>query len=121
MLESDFDKIGKELSNDFKVYYRVTYNEEGVYNALKKIVDIDTWKEILNSEHINWLPKPPSYSSKNMSYFTKKGYERFYNETLPYICNYLEKENIKIDAYNEISNNVLYSDEYQVVIQVDDE
>lgn len=34
-LESDFDIMIKKL-NKPNVYYRITYNEERIYNALKK-------------------------------------------------------------------------------------
>jgi len=40
-LESEFDIMTKTLNNQ-NVYYRITYNGEGIYNALKNIVDIDT-------------------------------------------------------------------------------
>lgn len=115
MLESDFDKMIKSLSNKEMVYYRITYNNEGIYSALKNSVDLDTWQKLLNNEHINWLPKPPTYSSKNIFYFTKEGYERFKEETLPIIHSYLNKENIKIEKYNNITNNILYADEYQII------
>ena len=106
----------KTLKNSNE-YYRVTYNGEGIYNALKKIVGYSKWKNLLNSKQINWLPKPPEYSSKNISYFTKKGYELFKQETLPVIMKYLDVENIEINKYNEIRNNILYTDEYQIVIE----
>jgi len=115
-LESDFDIMTKTLNNQ-NVYYRITYNGEGIYNALKNIVDIDTWKDLLSNKNINWLPKPPEYSSKNTSYFTKKGYRFFQQKTLPIILKYLDKENIQINNYNEICNNILYIDEYQIVTE----
>lgn len=38
-LESDFDKMIKLLSNINNCkYYRITYNGEGIYNALKNNV-----------------------------------------------------------------------------------
>ncbi len=116
-LESDFDIMIKTLNNQ-NVYYRITYNEEGIYNALKNIVGDYTWKELLNDKQINWLPKPPEYTSKNKSYFTKKGYELFEQKTLPILLKYLDKENIEINTYNEIGNKTLYTDEYQMVIEI---
>ena len=116
-LESDFDIMIKTLNNQ-KVYYRITYNGEGIFNALKNIVDAHTWKDLLNNDKINWLPKPPEYSSKNISYFTKEGYKSFEQKTLPIICEYLDKKNIKINTYNEIYNNILYTDEYQIVVEL---
>lgn len=111
----------KILSNNksSNKYYRVTYNDEGIYNALKDSIDLDTWKKILSSEDITWLPKPPSYSSKNVSYFTEKGYEEFSNKAMPIISNYLKKKNIKIDTFDKISGSIVYSDEYQIVV-IDD-
>lgn len=106
---------------DKNVYYRISYHNEGIYNALKNKVDNVIWKDLLNNEHMNWLPKPPTYSFKNISYFTRKGYERFNHETLPIICNYLNKENIRMDMYNEINYTILYSDEYQIVVEVSDQ
>lgn len=116
-LESDCDLMIKTL-NDQNVYYRITYHGEGIYNALKNIVGMDTWRDLLNNQNVNWLPKPPEYSSKNISYFTKKGYEFFIEKTLPTILNYLDKENIQINHYNDINNNILYTDEYQIVIEI---
>ncbi len=115
-LESDFDIMMKILKNE-NVYYRITYNGEEIYNALKKVVGMDVWKELLNNEQINWLPKPPDYSFNNISYFTKKGYEVFEQKTLPIILKYLDKEDIEINTYNEICNNILYFDDYQIVVE----
>lgn len=97
-----------------QIYYRITYNDEGIYNVLKKKVSISTWNELLNSANFKWLPKPPSYASNNRSYFTKKGYETFINKTLHLIINYLDKDNIKITEYFNITN-IIYEDEYQII------
>lgn len=107
----------KQLSNSYK-YYRITYNDEGIYNALKNNVKIEIWKKILSSKEINWLPKPPSYSKKNISYFTTKGYEEFCKKTMPIISKYLQIENIKVEVFDKISNPLLYSDKYQVVVTI---
>lgn len=116
-LESDFDKMIKSLQNNHSRFYRITYNGDGIYNALKKTIGIDAWKEMLSSKQINWLPKPPSYNSKNKSYFTEKGYERFENDTLPIVCKHLKKENIKVTIYKDIVGDILYKDEYQIVVK----
>lgn len=110
----------QSLSNNQTIYYRITYNGDGIYNALKSAVDIATWKKLLESETFNWLPKLRTYTSKNISYFTRKGYKKFHDKTLPIMCNYLNKENIKTETYSEIYNNILYSDEYQVIIEMND-
>ena len=99
-----------------ELLYRVTYNNEGVYNALKKAVNKRIWLNMLSLKEINWLPKPPAYASKNRSYFTQKGFERFKKETLPIIYKYLNKENIKIETFEKVLN-IIYFDEYQVVIE----
>ena len=117
MTKNENDIMIKTLNNQ-NVYYRITYNGEGIYNALKNIVGMDAWKDLLSNKQISWLPKPPEYSSKNISYFTKKGYKVFEQKTLPMILKYLDKENIKINACNELNNNILYTDEYQIVIEI---
>ncbi len=96
-------------------FYRVTYNNKGIYNELKKMVGKDVWLELLNKQEFTWLPKPPSYASNNRSYFTEKGYEYFRDKTLPIINKYLDKDLIKIKVYMEV-NNIIYKDEYQVVV-----
>ncbi len=120
-LESDFDKMVKLISNNTNSnkYYRITYNGEGIYDALKNSVDLETWKNILSSENISWLPKPPTYSSNNTSYFTEKGYEEFSSRAMPIIVNYLKKGNIKVDEFDKLSSPIIYTDEYQVVV-IDD-
>ena len=105
----------KSLQNH-NYFYRVTYNDERIYEALKKSVDIDVWKEILSKKEMNWLPKP-LIIQKNKSYFTEIGYERFESDTLPLICKYLEKSNIKVTIYKEIIGDILYKDEYQIVVE----
>lgn len=119
-LESDCDKMIKSLSNNQTVYYRITYHGDGIYNVLKSTIDIVTWKKLLESEAFNWLPKLQTYSSKNISYFTRKGYEKFHDITLPIICNYLDKESIKIETCSEMNYNIIYSDQYQVIIEMND-
>ena len=99
-----------------ELLYRVTYNNEGVYNELKKAVGKNIWLNILSLKEINWLPKPPAYAANNKSYFTEKGFDRFKKETLPIIYKYLDKENIKIETFEKVEN-IIYSDEYQVVVE----
>ncbi len=99
-----------------KPLYRVTYNNKGIYNELKKAVTKDIWLHLLSLKEINWLPKPPTYASENKSYFTQKGFERFKKETLPIIYQYLDKNNIKVETFEKVEN-IIYFDEYQVVIE----
>lgn len=98
------------------VFYRVTYHNNGVYNELKKAVNQDVWLYLLSLNEFIWLPKPPTYVKENKSYFTQKGYERFRKDTLPIISNYLDKSNIQIETFENVEN-IIYSDEYQVVSQ----
>lgn len=106
----------KKLKENSSKYYRVTYNGQGIYNALKNNIDLDTWQKFLANKNVNWLPKPSSYCSEYISYFTKKGYEEFINKTMPIISNYLTKENITIDIFDKIPGKILYTDPYQVII-----
>lgn len=98
-----------------KTYYRFTYDGEGIYEALKKKVRLNTWKSLLTNQAINWLPKPPSYFSGYTSYFTEKGYNIFTDKTLPFIKKYLSSDKIEVKVYTENKiGYVCYSDEYQV-------
>ena len=96
--------------------YRVTYNNKGIYNELKKIVGKDIWLHLLTLKEITWLPKPPAYCTENRSYFTAKGFAKFKEETLPLITKYLDKNNIKIETYTKV-DNIIYSDEYQIITE----
>ena len=99
-----------------KSLYRVTYNNKGIYNELKKVVNKNIWLYLLSLKEFTWLPKPPTYATENESYFTKKGLDRFKKETLPIIYQYLNRKNIKIETFEKVEN-IIYSDEYQIVIE----
>ncbi len=64
-------------NNNNSEYYRVTYNGEGIYKALKNSVNLNEWKEILSNKDICWLPKPPTYSSKCNLILLKKVMKNF--------------------------------------------
>ncbi len=98
-----------------KEYFRVTYENKGIYNELKNKVDRNTWESILSKKEINWLPKPPSYAENNKSYFTKKGYDKFNQDVLPIIEKYIDKDKIDVKIYSKI-HNIIYEDEFQVVV-----
>ena len=53
------------------------------------------------------------------SYFNETGYEKFLEKTLPLITEWLDKDSIKIDNVKIYENNIIYQDEYQVVIEID--
>ena len=113
---SKFNSLGESvIEESSNMVYRVTYNGEGIYEALRKNVDFNTWKSILLSNKINWLPKPPEYVNGYKSYFTEYGYKKFCKLTLPLIAKYLDKDKITIMEYN-IEGEVVYSDKYQIVI-----
>lgn len=100
-----------------KIYYRVTVNGEGVYNALKRKVSNDVWKEFLLSEKFNWLPKPPNYSCNNISYFTYNGYKKFVEVVMPVILDVFDKNDILVEEFFEL-RNIIYFDDYQVVCEI---
>ena len=52
-------------------YYRITYDNIGIYEALKRKVDFVEWRNILSQS--TWLPKPPMYDDICTSYFTEIG------------------------------------------------
>ena len=84
-------------------FFRITYNNIGIYEALKQNITLNEWKILLQSESINWLPKPNIYTNNNLSYFTANGYTKFCNKTLPIIKIYLK--------------NIIYYDKYQVITE----
>lgn len=96
------------------MFYRFTYEGEGIYNVWKKHVGLETWKIWLSKTEVNWLPKPPIEYDGNRSYFTKSGCERFEREVLPIIVQYLDESKIVKTRFDDIQN-ILYSDEYQVI------
>lgn len=97
------------------IYYRVTYNGEGIYNALKNNVSMSTWKNLLSSDCMTWLPKPPSYAGDYRSYFTKQGYDKFMKDTYPTMVKYLDEDSIDFEEV-DISQSPVYQDRYQIVI-----
>lgn len=112
--------LRKEPTTESKSYkdplYRITYDGDGIYNAIKIKVGPSTWKELLANDKVSWLPKPPEYTDNNVSYFTKKGFDKFTKTTMPLFSKYIEDPKlIDMDKVNGISN-VVYSDDYQVVV-----
>lgn len=105
-------------SNKAETFYRITYNGIGVYQALKENITMNEWRRILNSELINWLPKPPEStygtSDEFRSYFTEDGYDKFNQLTMPVICKYLDENKIKIETFTNVPG-IVYRDRYQVV------
>lgn len=56
-------------------YYRISYKNIGVYEALKKELfgnnNFDVWKEFKNSECCNWLSDYDKYTDTSRLYFTE--------------------------------------------------
>lgn len=101
--------------------YRIEYMKKniGIYEALKRSISFKEWQELLMSDNINWLPKPPEYKGNYKSLFTEKGYEIFNQKTLPIIEKILNKEKISVIKYEEsIDSKYVYFDEYQCVIDL---
>lgn len=104
--------------DDKEKIYRITYNGEGIYEALRKNITMEEWKALLKSSKFNWLPKPKLYSEKNRSYFTDKGYKKFMEDVYPIMIKHLSLDNISIEEFDNI-NNIIYKDKYQIIIEID--
>lgn len=99
-------------------YYRITYKNMGIYEALKQEVDFETWKYFLKLENVNWLPKPPTYENANRSYFKEKGFKIWKEKVLPFMLQYLDENEINIILTASVGQ-ILYEDEYQIVVEED--
>lgn len=97
-------------------YYRITYEDDGIYNALRNNVSMDEWKKLLASKCMTWLPRPKHYSKFNRSYFTQYGFDVFMHKTMPVILKYLNSDKIQIHTYNKIER-IIYEDLYQVITE----
>ena len=107
----------REALNKYtNVYYRVTYNGEGIYNALKNNIPLNVWMDLLKSDAMRWLPKPPKYNESSRSYFTKEGFKMFMRKTYPVMRKYLNLEFVNIEEVR-LPNKMMYSDKYQVVTE----
>lgn len=104
------------LNKHTNVYYRVTYNGEGIYNALKNNIPLNVWIGLLKSDAMRWLPKPPKYNESSRSYFTKEGFKMFMRKTYPVMRKYLNPEFVNIEEVR-LPNKMMYSDKYQVVTE----
>lgn len=96
--------------------YRITYDGDGIYNALKNNVSPQTWGILLNSKSMSWLPKPPFYAKNNLSYFTRDGYDMFMKNVMPIVKQHLDPDKIKVETFGDLCS-VCYSDKYQVVTE----
>lgn len=107
-----------------KIYWRISYNNIGIYEALKKELwnkndsPKDEWKNLKESNAFTWLKTPDFYNENYYSYFTELGYKLFIENTYPIIIKYLDEKNIKVEEKNMDDGhiNIIYSDEHQIVI-----
>ena len=97
-------------------YFRITYNNIGIYEAFKQNIPWDVWINFKKSKECNWLPLPPKYEDGYYSYFTYEGYKKFMKLTYPEMIKYLDKYKIKVEKLNIDKNAIIYSDKYQVVV-----
>lgn len=118
--ERDSKLVSESANNKIGTLHRYTYNGTGIYEALKRAVDMDTWKSLLQSGDINWLPKPPKYASGYASWFSDEGNKEFKKRTLPIIQKYLDKDKIKYITLTNPPSSVIYKDKYQIVVDPDD-
>lgn len=98
-----------------ETFYRFEYDGEGIYDALRKNMSVDDWKDFKQSKAATWLPVPPNYQTGDQSFFTEKGYDKFMNLTYPYMTKYLKKSKIRKFETELNPKYIRYRDEYQVV------
>lgn len=101
-------------------YYRITYEDIGIYEAFKKYASKEEWNNFLNSKAAKWLPNPVRLNkvdSKSFKcYFTQFGYNKFKSNTLPVFEKVLDKDKIITDIIDIDENKIKYRDKYQIVI-----
>lgn len=108
--------IGPDIvKKNTEIYYRVTYNGIGIYEAFRQSVPQHVWLRFLKSDKASWLPKPPDYTSGYESYFTKLGFSKFEEMTLPYMSKFLDRKKINIKEYMDIGD-IVYQDMFQVIV-----
>lgn len=103
------------LQESKKGYYRVTFHNTGIYEALKRILTKEEWSSLLTDPGITWLPKPPKYAEGYVSYFTAYGYKMFEMYTYPLIEKYFD-DDISVVQINTLDADIVYKDKFQVVV-----
>ena len=98
-------KLDPSEQKDIIKLYRVTYNHQGIFDAVRKYMTAEEWQEFLNDENVNWLYKPDIYEKTYISYFTENGYKQFKEKTLPLILNIFQEENIKTRVFEVVREN----------------
>lgn len=99
--------------------YRVTYSGIGVYEALRLTISKDAWDNFLDNGKVSWLLIPPfEYKKGYRSFFTEEGYEKFKEETLPLISEYLDKNAIKVETIEIVEQ---YPDSNDIMVLTEEE
>lgn len=97
--------------------YTHTHSHDGIYKALEKHTDRETFKRLLNTSNFTWLPSPPVYENRALkleAWFTPKGMQMFEKLTRPVMERYLK--NIFPKVSHGLPGAPVYIDEYQVII-----
>lgn len=119
----EFSEKVVEAASDYEFnlgYIHIEYEGTGVYQALKKSMPLKEWKKLLADEDINWLPKPPDYSYECKSYFTIEGYREFKKRVLPIVKQHLDEKKLSEEYVAKLpKDDIVYSDEFQVVVRRD--
>lgn len=108
-----------------KLYFRVRYNDTGIYDAFKKKVwekcefPKKEWDILKKSKTFTWLKTPNFYYENCYSYFTELGYELFLKNTYPVFIKYLDEKNIVVDKFifDDTKLDIVYHDEHQIIIK----
>ena len=117
-IKPDVSYSKEAIATKNEYYYRVTYSDIGIYEALKQNASKEEWDSFLKSDKAKWLPKPNcEYKSTYNSYFTELGYQTFMNKTKKFMEDVLDKKKIKVSKYTGIDlSHCVYKDKYQIVI-----
>lgn len=97
--------------------YRVTYEGDGVYEAFRKNTTFEEWKAFKESKAAKWLPIPTNYGDSDVSYFTKEGFKKFRELTLPLFETKLDTDKIIANKIKTPNGTITYHDKYQYVIE----
>ena len=108
------------------IYYRISYNGIGIYEALKKEMwnksdnPKKEWEKFKNSDAVTWLKKTDRNSENNLSYFTELGYNFFMENIYPTVIKYFNIDDVLIEKFDfdEKKLNIMYYDEHQIVIKL---
>lgn len=108
-------------------YYRISCMGIGIYEYLKNYLisnytnGKELWLSFINSSEVNWLDKPNIYEDNNhnyCSYFNEEGFQMFKEKTLPLINKWIDNSNINIEKVSLDLSSIIYSDCYQVVLNI---